>query len=79
VRLLHQLHALVPQCRRHRRSIVRLQVEVEVLAPFDELDGRIALIDELEVKDMAARADACIEVLVLERQRQPHGGRVEAD
>jgi hypothetical protein len=50
-----------------------------VLVAGHEVDRRILLIDELEVKQLPARPNARIEVFVLEGQREARQRRVEAD
>jgi hypothetical protein len=43
-----------------------------------ELDGRVLLVDEREVKELTARADPRVKVLVPELERQPEPRGVEA-
>jgi hypothetical protein len=50
-------------------SDLQRSLEVEVFALIDELDGGVFLVRELEVKEVTARSNACVEVLVLELQR----------
>src|SRR5207245_5578555 len=78
VHVLHEANTLLLQSLGGRRGIVGLEIEMEVLAVVDELDRRVFLVDELEVKELAARPDSRVEVLILELERQSHRRGVEA-
>jgi hypothetical protein len=43
---------------------------MEVLAPIHKLDGGVLLVYEFQVKELTARPNTCVEVLVLELERQ---------
>ena len=80
--LVHVLHKANPislqrVCRRH--GIVRFKVEVEVFALIYELDGGVLLVYEFQVKELAARPNTCVKVLILELERQSHLGGVKTD
>jgi hypothetical protein len=66
VHLLDERHAVPLQCLGHGGGVVRLEVQVEVPARVDERDRRVLLVGELQVKDLAAGADARVGILVLE-------------
>ena len=68
VHLLHKAHSVFLQRGRRGRGIVGFKVKVEVFAFVHELDRGILLVYELEVKELTARPNARIEVLVLELQ-----------
>jgi hypothetical protein len=52
-------------------GVVGFEVEVEVFARVGESNGRILLVDELQVKKLIACPDAGVEIRVLEDQGQP--------
>src|SRR5436190_20613289 len=78
--LMHFLHQLNPiSFQRVCRSggIGRFKVEVEVFSLSHELNSGILLVYEFKVKELAARPNSCVEVLVLELDRQSHLGGVK--
>jgi hypothetical protein len=62
-----------------RHHVVRLEVEVEVIAEVNVCDRRILLVDEFQMNDVPASAHTRIKVFVLELEGETESGRVEAD
>jgi len=60
-------------------GIVGFEIEVEVFALVDEGDRGVGLVDELEVDEVGAGADAGVEVFVLEVEGEAELGGVETD
>ncbi len=69
---MHVLHkanstSLQRVCR--GRGIVYFKIEVEVLALIHKVDRGVLLVYELQVKELTARPNTCVKVLVLELER----------
>jgi hypothetical protein len=48
------------------RGVVRFKKEVKLLARIHELDREMPLVDEFQVKELTARPNTCVKVVVLE-------------
>src|ERR1700733_6888238 len=79
VDVLHQLQTFCLEPGGVVRYVVGFQVEVEVFAFIDVWDGRVFLIDKLQVKNLIPSSDADVKILVLKRDREPQLLGVEAD
>jgi hypothetical protein len=55
VHVLHQGDPIFLEGLCRGDSIVGFKVEVEVLSPVDERDGRVLLVDEFQVEELIAR------------------------
>src|SRR4029434_11237798 len=67
------------QSRCSGHDIACFKVEMKVIAVFHKFDGRIFLVCEFQMKELTARTDTRVEILILEFKRQSHFRGVEAD
>src|SRR5215813_3905265 len=70
VHILHEGHISSSQCICGGGDALGVEIEVEMLAPIHKRDGGVGLVDELEMEELPARANARVEVLVLELERE---------
>ena len=77
--VLYEVHSISFQRVCFGGGIVRSKIEVKVLAFVHEVDRRVFLVNEFEVKDLIACANARVKVLVPKLDRETKFLRVEAD
>jgi hypothetical protein len=79
VDVLHQFHTVCPELGGQVQYALGLKVEVEVFAFVNIRDGRVFLINKLQVEDLTPSSDPCVKILVFELDREPQLLGVKAD
>jgi hypothetical protein len=77
--VLHQLDTIRRELGGEVRYAISLKIEVEVLAFLNIRDGRVFLIDKLQVEDLIPSPDARVKISVVELDRESQLLGVEAD
>ena len=79
IHVLHEANPISLQCVGRGRGIVCFKIEMEVPAPIHKLYSGVFLIHELQKTDLTPRPYTCVEILVLELERQSDLGGVETN